>query len=179
LDEVSIRLQQLLPGDAFSAGAVVALAGLCLVAATWKATTAALCVALTGDRRTILIKSCLNGTLFLLLIIGGGWLSRRLALLEQVEIALDSLLALAGAVKLVSTIRSFAIAAWRPLLSPRALVALTSIWLVTAALFSAFAVLLWTETNLPKTLILLALVWLWPADELFRSVINLAGNRHR
>src|SRR6185436_5779242 len=57
LDEVSTRLRQMLPGDPLAAGVVVALAALCLVAATWRTMTVALCLGLTGNRRTITIKS--------------------------------------------------------------------------------------------------------------------------
>jgi hypothetical protein len=179
LDAVGARLRQWLPGDPLAAGAIVALAAICLVAAAWRTMTTALCLGLTGNRRTITIKSIVGCGLFLFVVIGGGWLSRRAVLLEQVQSGLIMLLALAAAMKLIATIRSFAIAARHQLLSPRMLTALTSIWLATATVLGAFAAVLWTETALPKPLILLALVWLWPAGELFQGVVNLAGNRHR
>lgn len=179
LDEVSVRVRQALPDESMAAGMTLLLVALCLVAATWRTMTTALCLGLNGNRRRITVQSVAGCGVFLLIFVGGGWLSERPALLEQMQPGLLLLLILAGALKLVATIRSFATVVRQRLFSRRVLAVLTCLWLATAILFTGFAAVLWTATTLATFFILLALVWLGPAGELFQSIPNLSRNRHR
>jgi hypothetical protein len=179
VDRSARRLLSWMPSHSAGVAAVAALALVAYLFAALKCLTGALCLGLTGDKRTIMKHSYIGIGGFVTVVSGGAWFYQYPDYLDKVQVPLIIVIGVAFLWKLLATVRSFVAIRRGGLLPGSSLTQLSALWLFTAASLAGFAAVLWMHAPVPKPLLLLALAWLWPAAELFQCVIHLSANRHR